>query len=171
MNTEWTETYIFRYWSVLKTLDKGVKSLRIRSPGEKPMSITPRVKAVIKQMERTARVPPKIWRTAIRGRLDQITVGVDTPQFRIIHGLTGAKIPCSFKSAQLEEIKRYLPARVEVRGEAKVTRQGSPRHITVFDLRRLPEDTDISNLPSVNITDGMDSFEYVEKIRAGDESN
>ncbi|MGA2440596.1 MAG: hypothetical protein ABSH08_06540 [Tepidisphaeraceae bacterium] len=150
-------------------LKQGIKSVRISSPGDPTVNITP---AIAEKVEALAKSRLKggyhEW-TTIRGELNQITVEGGSTEFRITHGLTGAKIPCSFDPTLIDEVKDALPSRVEVSGRTRFNRAKQPVSISVSRIRRLPESgVRISQAPAIQIADGMDSVEYLERVRGGD---
>lgn len=140
-------------------------TMRISSPGAPTVKLTPILVDRVEAIAKVARGAYYEW-GAIRGHMDQITVGrKDT--FRIRHELTGDEITCAFAPEKLEEVKKLLPARLEVYGRVRRNRSDKPTSMDVERFRELPQRTEpFDTVPPVNITDGMDSADFVERIRS-----
>lgn len=141
-------------------------SVKISSPGEPTVNVTPTLVERVAEIAKVARGHYHEWGT-LRGMMDQITVGAKT-KFRIQHVLTGAEINCTFDPLLLEQVKAALPARVEVYGKMRRNRSDQPTSIDVMTFRVLAEHfTPFNETPAVDITSGVESTEYVERLRNG----
>jgi len=150
-------------------LRHGIKSFRISSPGDAVVNITPKVAEKVDALAKSQLRGGYYEWTSIRGELNQITVEGGSTEFRITHGLTGAKIICSFDPSLIADVKEALPSRVEVSGRVRFNRSKQPVSISVSRIRRMPESgVRISQAPAIQITGGMDSVEYLERVRGGD---
>lgn len=144
------------------------KSIRISSPGEPTVKLTPVLVQRVGDIASAERGPYQEWNT-IRGVLDQITASQFSCRFRLKHQLTGEYLGCTVPPERLDEIKDALPHRVEVYGRVKYDRTHRPKSIDAEKIRRLPEsDTPFDSLPPINITSGLSSEEYVERLRVAE---
>ncbi len=85
--------------------------------------------------------------------------------------MTGDAIPCNFDQdvVGLNEVKDALPHRVRVYGCARFGKDGRISSFDVTKLWTLPETfVPLAELPSLDITEGMQSVEYIERLRSGE---
>lgn len=159
-----------------------LESLSISSPGTPTIKVTENLKHRVEKLvkpgiaTRTETTTRKEW-TTVEGVLDQITGDIDGThsKFRIIHPLTGRHIGCTFDEGEigLPEVMAAMKHRVAAYGVADIERSGGRViAIEVTRMQRLPDvsafDT-IESIPKTTITDGMDSAEYIERVRGGDD--
>jgi hypothetical protein len=150
------------------TIGAEFKSLRISSPGEPTVKLTPILVERVEEIAKTARAAWYEWGT-MRGTMDQVTIGENVSKFRMKHPVTGDEVGCTFPQEMLDDVKDALPHRVEVYGRIRYNRSDRPTSIDVREIRRLPErSTSFDAVRPVNITSGIDSADYVEGLR-GDE--
>jgi len=141
-------------------------SMKISSPGAPTVKLTPTLVERVEEIAQVARGVYYEWGT-MRGYMDQVTIGERKCTFRIRNQLTNDDIGCSFPLEELNAVKAALPARVEVYGRIKMNRSDKPTSIDVEKFRILPENLrPFNEEPPVNITDGMDSGDFVEGIRS-----
>ena len=106
--------------------------------------------------------------TSVRGLLYQITWTEGGTKCRIRQSLNGLEINCAVGEELFAKIKDALPHRVDLFGRAKCNRLGEIASIEVDDVRILPDDTrTIEETPAIDITGGIASVEYVERLRGG----
>lgn len=110
----------------------------------------------------------------LEGRLE--TVSVHGEQYFCIYDpLTGEPIRCTFdESIDLKKISELMThhARVRVSGLVKYNKAGVPVNVRVGTYTELPEQKDLPQIKDVhaagvNITQGVDSVEYIRKMRNG----
>jgi hypothetical protein len=148
-------------------IGRGFTSMAISSPGEPTVRLTPALVARVEEIARTARHHWYEW-TTLRGIIDQITVSPTTRSFRLRHQLDRSEITCDFGPDSLDDVKAALAGRVEVYGRVKFNRADQPKSMTVESIRPLPSVSPaFEKVPAVNITNGMDAAEYVERVRGG----
>jgi hypothetical protein len=142
------------------------KSMRISSPGEPTVKLTPSLVERVEEIAKTTRGSYYEWGT-VRGYMDQVTVGRKA-SFRIRHQLTDAEISCTFAREQLlDQVKAALPTRVEVYGRIRLNRSNKPTSIDVEKFRVLAgQSKPFDEVAAVNITDGEESSDFVERIRS-----
>lgn len=156
-------------------LEGGLEALNISSRGAKTVKVNNALVSRVEALAKTPKPPQRTEWTTLEGVMDQVTVEADTDksQFRINHPLTGAEIPCTFDQAEvdLEDVKSALPHRVAIYGRARLDRGGKVVSIEVVRLRQLPDANSfpsIASIPKTNITGGMESSDYVERVRGGE---
>ncbi len=124
--------------------------------------------------EKTARHISALMRpvsedASFQGTLESVSIH-GRRRFSLYDTLTGEKIECRFRRAELEKVKGYLTedaTRVEVSGHAQYTRTGTPVSIDVKQIRALPREADlpqVHDLAGIDITGGMGSAEYVKRL-------
>ena len=147
-------------------IGKELKSITISSPGAPKVKVTPVLIERVETIASTVRGNYYEW-TTIRGYMDQITVSATLCRFRLRHELTGAELSCTIPIEELDNIKNALPHRVEVYGRVKYNRSNQPKTIDMAKItRRLPESNrPFDLLPPVDITHGMSSEDYIERLR------
>jgi hypothetical protein len=107
------------------------------------------------------------------GRLE--TVSVHGEQYFCIYDrLTNEPVRCGFDESQLVRVSQLLTqrARVRVTGMVRYNKAGMPVHVNVSAYEPLPEQKDLPQIADVhkagvNIMQGMDSVEYIRKMRNG----
>lgn len=110
--------------------------------------------------------------TTFEGRISQLDVpDGGKPDFRIMNRRTGKKIKCQFDPSMFTEVKNCIPGRVRVYGLAHYNAIGEPVSIEVFQFNRLRDRTELpqlEDLHNINITNGVDSANYVGRLRDGE---
>lgn len=150
-------------------LDRGVSRMEFSAPGEEKVTPTLRSAAMID--EHFGRGAAHHYaETTVEGSLETVTIhGGDA--FDVFDQLTGARIRCMLPEGKLNEAVDALGRRVAVSGRAKFSDKGRPISIEVESIRVL---SDKDNLPSaadfegggrLDITGGMDSAEFVRRLR------
>ena len=107
---------------------------------------------------------------SFRGVLENITTHGDSNVFSIFDSLTDHEIPCHFSDEDTARVGSMIKKRINVYGRTRFDRSGLPIHIDVEEFHTVCGDEDlikISEAPPTNITGGMDSVEYVRRIRDG----
>jgi hypothetical protein len=149
-------------------LENGVGSLEIRSPGRAPVKPRPRAeeKVVVTKGQR--------WDyedlTELEGMLEIVSKH-NGHKFAIFDTLTRRKTECIVSREQLNQaldtMKREFP-RVSVFGKARYDSEGHPVEIVVESFEDLPgfdEVIDPTAVQGINITDGVDSVDYIRSLR------
>jgi hypothetical protein len=140
--------------------------LRISSPGDPTVKITPVVASKIKTIAKAMRTDSHVEWTSVRGMLYQITAADNMHRFKIRNHLSGSPVECTFSQELLDRVKDCLKGRVEVFGRARMNKLGQPTSIDVERLRSLPAiDIDLDDLVGIDITAGVSSSEHVERLR------
>lgn len=101
------------------------------------------------------------WGT-IEGNLLEVSL-VNQPTFRVFDDLTGRGIECRFDDSQLSLVKDALHHRVSVYGRVRYNRLGEPVVINVEEFEKIMEKP-VQQI-SIDLTGGMDSGEYVKRLR------
>jgi hypothetical protein len=151
-------------------LGEGVTAIKISAKGERPVKVTPEVAKAVQEIGKALHAEAYREWTTLRGRLDQITTPEEgSIRFRLIDGLTGRRIRCEFDPSLMEQVKNSLQHRVEVSGRAVVDVQGDAQSIDAESIRVLSDDLlPFGDVPAVDVTDGTDTTEYLERLRGGD---
>lgn len=150
-------------------IGRGFASMKISSPGDPTVKVTPVLVERVEAIARTVRATWYEW-TELRGTIDQITVSPTAARFRLRHQITNAEIGCDFNLELLESVKDALSHRVEVYGKVRYNRADQPKSMIVKTIRKLPDRSPpFKTVPAVDITSGMDSADYVERVRGGEE--
>lgn len=163
-----TEHTLLATYELAGVLNDGFKGIKLSFPGQRAVAFTPQV---VENVNAIAKIATEWYYelTSIRGLLFQITWSESSTRCRIKDALTHAEIPCVVSEDLLDTVKDALPHRVDVYGRAKCNRLGTIALIDVETIRILPEDKrSMDQTPATNITGGMDSAEYVERLRRGD---
>ncbi len=165
---DFTEKTLMATYELAGVLNDGFKGIKLLFPGQRPVTFTPQVVQNVNEVAKVATEYYYEW-TSIRGLLYQITWSESATRCRIRDVLSGAEIPCVVSQDLLDTVKDALPHRVDVYGRTKCNRLGSIASIEVETIRVLPNDKRTMELtPPTNITGGMESREYVERVRRGD---
>lgn len=88
--------------------------------------------------------------------------------FNIRDVLTGARVPCRLSKDQLEEAQAAVGRRAAVSGRVRYSPTGKPQTINVEQIRHLREQKDLpqfKDLAGINLTDGADPVEYIQRFR------
>ncbi len=145
-------------------LNNGVSSVVFSGPPAKPVTPTQHLAA---NVDALLKKRYRYESTAMEGRLEALNVhGALT--FHIYDVLTDAKTVCVFKEELYAGAYAALRHRVAVTGRAKYNRAGQAVSIEVESLRQLrtsPELPKFRDGEAIDITGGMDSAEYVRRIR------
>ena len=128
--------------------------------------VTPTTQAVenIKKVVEKAR--KYIDYGTIEGRLEEVSVH-DGPHFTIWEALTNYAVNCAVTLERLEEAKALLGQRVAVSGRVYYLNH-KPKSIQVEEIRRLRDASELPQLkdmPSIDITGGLSSEDYVRRLR------
>lgn len=149
-------------------LRDGFNGIRLSFPGTRPVNITPQVVRNVKMAAKRS-IKYRIELTSIRGDLFQVTWGKSDQRCRIRELLTGNEIPCVIPPELWKEIKDALPARVDVFGAAKTSLFGIVSRMNVEKVRFLSKPSrSMEETPAINITDGRDAREHIERLRGAD---
>lgn len=150
---------------MVNVLNDGVRSLVFESPVHGFVKATQHLAANVDAFYE------KLYRyemTSFRGRLENVNTHADDYHFEIFDILTDHRITCRFEEEDIERVGANLRKRVYVYGRAKYEKD-TPVSIHVKEFRSLDENiVKLSELPGVNITDGMDAADYVRAIRNGE---
>jgi len=133
--------------------------------GRRP-EVTPTTRAVehIRQVVDKARM--YIDYGTIEGSLDEISVRGGL-HFAVWEALTNHRIECAATPERLEEAKALLGRRVAVSGRVRY-RNRKPTSIRVEAIKTLREASELPQLedmPAIDITGGLNSEEYVRRMR------
>jgi hypothetical protein len=148
-----------------EVLGNGFGSVKLFYNG-KTVTITPETAKKVSAAIRSAAGGFSEW-TTVRGVLDQVTASTDSRRFRLIESVTGRAVQCTFDDLILEEVKTALPSRVEVFGKAQYGPDRKIVAIAVKSFRALQSGIKISELAPVDITGGIDSADFVRRVRSG----
>ena len=90
-------------------------------------------------------------------------------RFNLYDPLTDLRVACQYKLDDIEEIRAAWMGRVAVYGQIRYDKHGQPISMTVERIRRLRgEPLRIADLPPLDITGGVESSEYVRRLRDAD---
>jgi hypothetical protein len=151
-----------------EVIGSDFSSMRISSEGDPTVRLTP---ALVERVERIAKASRTNWYewTTLRGVIDQITAGQTMYRFRLRHQMDNSEINCDFDRSAFEEVKDALSHRVEIYGKVKYGRADQPKSVAVETIRRLPDKSPLfETVPAIDITSGMGSADYVERVRGGE---
>ncbi|MCH7725343.1 MAG: hypothetical protein IH991_02500 [Planctomycetes bacterium] len=105
----------------------------------------------------------------IEGRLDSLETQERRDKVRIVDDLTGVKTLCYFRNDELEEkARKAWKHRVSISGEITIDRYtGDAIKLEVDDIRILRDRKDLPQIEDlgIDITDGVESSEYVRDLR------
>lgn len=149
-------------------LNDGFSAIKMSFPGQPVAEFTPRVVENIGQAARVATQWMYEW-TSIRGLLYQITWSDGITRCRIREALHETEIACIVSPELLATVKEALPHRVDLYGRAKSNRIDGVVSIDVEKIEILPDESpSIKDMPAIDITDGVDSVEYIARLRGGE---
>lgn len=153
---------------MVSVLQDGVKAVRFVAPDVGEARATLHLAANVDVLR------SKMYRyetTTFRGILEDVRTHDEANVFEMYDPLTSQKITCHFKAGCEKAVGELLTRRVFVYGRAKFDRKDNPMSIEVEQFRGIREPHElpkISETPPVDITGGVDSVEYVRRIRSGD---
>jgi hypothetical protein len=149
-------------------LDNGIEGIKLSYPGQSTVTVTPQVAQNVNRIANDA-VETRLEWTSIRGLLYQVTWGEAQQRCRIREALTKTEIPCVIASDLWEQVKDALPHRVDAYGQAKCNRLGVVESMDVVKIRILKDETrTMDQTPAIDVTDGLDAKEHVERLRGAD---
>ena len=155
--------------SLVGLLDRGISRMEFAAPGEERIVPTLRSAAIIDEFF-GRRAAYHMADTTIEGSLETVTIhGGDA--FDVFDQLTGTRVRCVLPEGKLSEAVNALGKRVGVSGRAKFSDKGRPISIEVESIRVLSEESDIPAASDfegegrLDITGGMDSVEFVRRLR------
>ena len=107
---------------------------------------------------------------SFRGVLENILTRGGKNIFQIFDSLTDEEIQCHFTDEDIPQVGTLIQKRVLVYGRVRYDRVGRPVHIEVEKFEGILDDDvgKISEAPATNIAGGVDSVDYVRKIRNGE---
>ncbi len=144
----------------------GVKSLRFSAEPFGEVCLT---KVLAENAQNIQRRRYHYEYTSFRGRLNDIRTSFGAHECVVRDFLTNQEIRCTYPEKRDSEIAALLLKRVEVSGKAKFTERGQLVSIQIDRFQELPAARlKISDAKAVDITGGMDSVEYIRKIRNGE---
>ncbi|MBX3386410.1 MAG: hypothetical protein KF768_07555 [Phycisphaeraceae bacterium] len=155
--------------ALLGLLDRGVARMEFAGPGEEAVSPTLRSAALIDEFM-GRRAAYHLSETAIEGSLETVTIH-GGEAFDVFDQLTGTRVRCILPDGQIGEAVSALGKRVAVSGRAKFSDKGRPISIEVEEIRvlrdksELPAASDFEGDGKLDITGGMDSADFVRRIR------
>lgn len=110
----------------------------------------------------------------LEGRLEDLSLHPEVPQFAIYDPLTDQPIGCNFNESDLELVTDLLKqtARVRVSGVAQFNRQHIPVSINIEKIEKLQEQCELPQIDDlhaagIKLTDGTDPVDMVRGIRNG----
>jgi len=162
--TNFDETDLSNAKRLVSLLDDDVESITFSTPGEDSVSPTQHVAANVDAIMKRRYLYSG---GTIEGRLETFNVhGTNT--FTIYDVLTDEKTVCEFPESLYSEAYGAVSSRVAVTGRIKYNRDGRPVSMTVESIRKLREAKDLPQIRSgeqIDITGGIDSVEYIRKMR------
>ena len=146
-------------------LEDGADSIAFSGPDGETVEPTKLLAANVKSiLKRTFYVT----QTALEGRLETVDVHGKF-SFAIYDTLNNHRTKCLFSEGMFDQVASSLRRRVAVAGEAKFNRRtGRSVSIRAESLRRLGETSDLPKFKHgdyIDITGGIDSAEYIRRIR------
>jgi len=110
----------------------------------------------------------------LEGRLEDISLHPDVPQFAIYDPLTDQPIGCNFDEKDIDRVMGLLKrkARVRVYGDAKYNSKHYAVLINVQGIEELPEQNQLPQIDDlheaeIDLTNGNDPVEIVRGLRNG----
>jgi hypothetical protein len=155
--------------ALLGLLDRGVSRIEFAAPGEEKITPTLRSAAMIDEFF-GRRAAYHLADTTVEGSLETVTIH-GGEAFDIFDQLTGTRVRCVLPEGKLNEAVGALGKRVGVSGRAKFSDKGRPISIEVDSIRvlrdkvDLPSASDFEGGGRLDITGGMDSVEFVRRLR------
>lgn len=155
--------------ALLGLLDRGVERLEFTAPEEEKVVPTLRSVAIIKEYF-GQRASYHKADTTVEGSLETVTIH-GGEAFDVFDQLTGTRVRCDLPEGKLNEAIEALGKRVGVSGRAKFSDKGRPISIEVESIRvlrerkDLPSASDFEGEGKLDITGGMDSVEFVRRLR------
>ncbi len=155
--------------ALLGLLDRGVSRVEFSAPGEEKVVPTLRSAALIDEFF-GRRTTYHMADTTVEGSLETVTIhGGDA--FDVFDQLTGTRVRCMLPDGRIADAVAALGKRVSVSGRAKFSDKGRPLSIEVESIRvmrdkaNLPKASDFEGAGRLDITGGMDSAEFVRRLR------
>lgn len=154
---------------IVGLLERGLSRIAFGSEGEEPVVPTLRSAALIDEFF-GKRSTYHLTDTTIEGSLETVTIhGGDA--FDVFDQLTGARVRCTLADGKIQDAVQALGKRVAVSGRTKFSDKGRPLSIEVESIRvlrektGLPKASDFEGAGKLDITGGMDSAEFVRRLR------
>jgi hypothetical protein len=162
---------IRRLKDLVGVLSNGAEEIRFSADGEEPVSPTLHLAANVDAILHS-RANPYETVTELEGRLEELSVHGETPEFRIYDILTGRSTECEFNPDDIDRVADLIKnkSRVRVRGLVRydvLYRAASIKvesFVALREQRELPQMSDLHRA-KINITGGMDSVEFVRGLR------
>lgn len=155
--------------ALLGLLDRGVSRMEFAATGEETVAPTLRSAALIDEFF-GRRSAYHLSDTIVEGSLETVTIH-GGEAFDVFDQLTGTRVRCILPDGQISEAVNALGKRVAVSGRAKFSDKGRPISIEVDAIRvlrgtsELPAASDFEGEGKLDITGGMDSAEFVRRLR------
>lgn len=155
--------------ALLGQLDRGISRMEFAAPGEEKVVPTLRSAALIDEFF-GRRAAYHLSDTTVEGSLETVTIH-GGEAFDVFDQLTGTRVRCILPDGQISEAVKALGKRVAVSGRAKFSNKGRPESIEVEAIRvlrdksELPAASDFEGEGKLDITGGMDSAEFVRRLR------
>ncbi len=155
--------------TLLGLLDRGVSRMEFSAPGEEKVSPTLRSAALIDEFL-SHRSTYHMADTTIEGTLETVTIH-GGEAFDVFDQLTRTRVRCMLVDGKLQDAINALGKRVSVSGRAKFNEKGRPLSIEVETIRILrdktgiPSASDFEGEGKLDITGGIDSAEFVRRLR------
>lgn len=155
--------------ALLGLLDRGVTRMEFSVPGEAVVAPTLRSAALIDEFF-GQRSTYHLADTTVEGSLETVTVH-GGEAFDVFDQLSGTRVRCVLPDGQLQTAISALGKRVAVAGRAKFNDKGRPVSIEVESIRvmrekdQIPKASDFEGEGRLNITAGVESSEFVRRIR------
>jgi hypothetical protein len=149
---------------LVSVLNDGIERIALRSPQGELVTPTQRVAANVDEL-----IQDYEELTTFEGPLEAVTLR-GKRIFYIWDPIDG-RISCRFPEDMLDEVRTLLGHRASVYGRARFSSTGKPLFIQVEEVERLPSQEElpkVKNLKPINITNGLDSVEYVRRQRDGE---
>jgi len=121
---------------------------------------------------------PKFYasESVIDGRLEQLSVHGQHPEFCVYDPMTDEPVRCVFKEDSIREVVELITrrARVRVWGMTKYNAKHKAVSVDVEKFEVIPEQTDLPQMADlhrakINITGGVDSTTFIREQRDGDQ--
>jgi hypothetical protein len=143
--------------------------MEFSAPGEETVAPTLRSAAMIDEFF-GKRSTYHMADTTIEGSLETVTIHRGDA-FDVFDQLTGTRVRCMLPEGKIQDAVAALGKRVSVSGRAKFSEKGRPLSIEVETIRvlrdkvGLPKASDFEGTGRLDITAGMDSAEFVRRLR------
>jgi hypothetical protein len=98
-----------------------------------------------------------------------LTASDDGLSFFVFDDLTQDKVPCTFDGWTEPQAGPLVGLRVCASGRITYSENGEPLGIAVGELIRIGVGLDLKEVQGIDITGGMESSEYVRRLRDQDE--